>query len=94
MHIVDNRDVCAEVICYFSISLTNDAPDDIRTKRHVLLSLALATQKLTDIALDELWKSMITLEPIVQIFNSSSTSNNASIDTVLRYVNGAEHWVN
>ncbi|KXN91179.1 hypothetical protein AN958_02746 [Leucoagaricus sp. SymC.cos] len=73
-----NEDVWREIMSYFTISLTNDHPDEVKTKRRVLLSLVLTSRDLANIARDELWKSMTTLTPIVQVLNHFSGSSDPS----------------
>ncbi|KXN91177.1 hypothetical protein AN958_02744 [Leucoagaricus sp. SymC.cos] len=92
MSIPINKDVWIEIMRYFSISLADDQPDEIKAKRRVLLSLALTASDLVSIALDELWKSMTTLEPIVQIMNYTPTPvGNSGSETPLTFTNS--YWV-
>ncbi|KXN88596.1 hypothetical protein AN958_06940, partial [Leucoagaricus sp. SymC.cos] len=73
-----NEDVWREIVSYLTISLTDDHPHEIKTKRRVLLSLALTARDLANITQDELWKSMTTLIPIVQVLNHFSESSGPS----------------
>lgn len=57
-------DIWMNIIHFFRISLTQDKSADIRDKRSALRALALTHPWLTDIALDELWRSMETLQPV------------------------------
>lgn len=89
MTTIINRDVWSEILRYFTISFTGDTQDDIRLKRRVMLSVALTCSELVDVALDELWKSMDTLQPIVGVFDTSSDSWRPG----LLYQNMDEYWV-
>lgn len=53
-----------KIISLFQISLSEEGPSDTSDKRHTLLNLALTHPMLTEIALKELWKSMVSLKPI------------------------------
>jgi len=57
-------DIWMNIIHCFQISLSQDKSADIRDKRSALRNLALTHPWLTDIALDELWRSMETLQPV------------------------------
>jgi len=52
------------IIHLLRISLSYDRSTDIRDKRSTLRNLALTHPWLTGIALDELWRSMETLQPV------------------------------
>ncbi|KXN84152.1 hypothetical protein AN958_00394 [Leucoagaricus sp. SymC.cos] len=86
-----SRDTWIEIMRYFAISLTDDEQSEIKVKRRLLLSLALTTRDLVDIALDELWKSMTTLEPIVQVINPTSTRTK-SRETDARLTFNNNYW--
>jgi len=75
MQSTTNRDIWFEVLRYFEINLAYDSREDIRLKRRAILSLALAHPDLVDVALDELWRSMVSLEPIVRVLNASLTES-------------------
>lgn len=51
-----------------------DTREEIGVKRRTIFCIALTCSGLVEIALDELWRSMASLEPIVRVFNASSTS--------------------
>ncbi|KXN87632.1 hypothetical protein AN958_08336 [Leucoagaricus sp. SymC.cos] len=81
-----NQDVWREILLYFRISLANDCQDDVKSKRSVLLSIALTCSELVEIALDELWRSMVTLEPVLGVFGDQPS-------IVLRSFLGMAYWV-
>ena len=60
-------EVWERIISNFRIYLSKDDVDTVRAKKCTLLTLALTHPKLTDIALDEHWKSMLSLRPIVNV---------------------------
>lgn len=68
-----NLDIWTEILQYFHISLTHDSDAEIKEKRGALLRIALLSPSLTTPALDVLWQSMTSLEPVVQIINAKST---------------------
>jgi len=57
-------EIWIRIIHLLRISLSEDISSDIREKRSTLRNLALTHPWLTDIALDELWRSMETLQPV------------------------------
>ncbi|KAJ3562819.1 hypothetical protein NP233_g9338 [Leucocoprinus birnbaumii] len=69
-----NNDVWLQILKYLRISLSNDSSQDIRIKRHTHLSIALACKDLKDIALDTLWESMTTLQPVSLVFKPAPLS--------------------
>lgn len=72
---IANRDIWSEVLRYFQVSFVDESVEDIRLKRHAMFSAALTCKDLTETALDELWRSMTTLEPLSRVLNASSTSS-------------------
>ncbi|KAJ3565695.1 hypothetical protein NP233_g7469 [Leucocoprinus birnbaumii] len=64
-----NQDVWLEILRYFRISLTEDKEDEIRAKRATLFSAALSCSAMADPALDELWRSMTSLEAVLGVIN-------------------------
>lgn len=64
-----NGDVWGHIVKYFQISLSDDSAEDVKVKRSTLLSIALVRSGLTTIAVSELWRSITTLEPIINAFN-------------------------
>ncbi len=74
MQAATNRDVWYEILRYFRINLANDGKEDLQFKRRTILSVALTHQNLVDVALDELWRSMTSLEPIVRVLNAVGES--------------------
>ncbi|KXN84173.1 hypothetical protein AN958_12909 [Leucoagaricus sp. SymC.cos] len=92
MRVVIHRDVWREIMSYFTISLEDDAADEIKTKWRALLSLALTRSDMSHIALDGIWKSMMTLEPLVSILNGKPTTG-PSAGPVLSYsTNNSGFW--
>ncbi|KAJ3567231.1 hypothetical protein NP233_g6500 [Leucocoprinus birnbaumii] len=85
-----NRDVWIEIMRYFQISLTRDKADNIKIRRRTLLSLALTSPGLTSIALDELWRSMSSLTPVVQILNNTSSLVSGANNPALQW--NSDHW--
>lgn len=57
-------EIWMKIVSLLRISLSEERPSDIRNKRHALLNLALTHSMLTEIALDELWRSMEFLQPV------------------------------
>ena len=53
-----------KIVSLLRISLSEERPSDIQNKRYAFLNLALTHSMLTDIALDELWRSMELLQPV------------------------------
>ncbi|XP_006461543.1 hypothetical protein AGABI2DRAFT_178655 [Agaricus bisporus var. bisporus H97] len=75
MPLSTNKDTWTEILKYFRVSLSCDNADDIKEKRRIILSIALVCPELVDIALDELWRSLTTLEPIISVFNAPLSEN-------------------
>ncbi|EKM81432.1 hypothetical protein AGABI1DRAFT_125819 [Agaricus bisporus var. burnettii JB137-S8] len=75
MPLSTNKDIWTEILKYFHVSLSCDNADDIKEKRRIILSIALVCPELVDIALDELWRSLTTLEPIISVFNAPLSEN-------------------
>jgi len=73
----------------FARSLEESDSDNI-DKRHTLLSLALTHPRLTDITLDELWKSMNNLKPVTGLAISPYDEFSS---TYLNYEDGYGCWV-
>ncbi|KAJ3556297.1 hypothetical protein NP233_g12014 [Leucocoprinus birnbaumii] len=67
-----NQDVWLEVLRYFRISLAEDSTGEIRGKRATLLSAALSCPAIAEPALDELWRSMTSLEAVLGVFGDAS----------------------
>jgi len=69
-------EVWERIISHFRVYLSEDENGTVQAKKRILLALALTHPKLTDIALDEHWKSMLSLKPIVNVvshkYNDSS----------------------
>lgn len=66
-----NLDVWTEILRYFRISFHSDTVDDVKCKRNTMLSVGLTCSQLVDVGLDELWRSMTTLEPAARVFNGA-----------------------
>ncbi|EKM81448.1 hypothetical protein AGABI1DRAFT_125834 [Agaricus bisporus var. burnettii JB137-S8] len=66
MPLSTDKDTWTEILKYLSC----DNADEIKEKRHIILSIALVCPELVDIALDELWRSLTMLEPIISVFNA------------------------
>ncbi|KAF5350689.1 hypothetical protein D9756_008501 [Leucocoprinus leucothites] len=91
MQSIHHKDVWMEIMYHFKLFLSEDKPSDIKVKKHTLLSLALTNRNLTDIALNELWRSMSSLMPIVCILNdTTTTSSSAAVTPVLRW--NRDYW--
>jgi len=65
-------EVWEKITRHFRVFLSQDANDAVRAKKRTLLALALTHPKLTDIALNEHWRSVLTLKPVVNVVNNSS----------------------
>lgn len=70
-----NLDVWTDVVPYLGVSVTNDSQEEITAKRCALLRVALLSRTLTSLALDGLWQSMTSLEPVCKAINSCCTSD-------------------
>jgi len=57
-------EIWMKIISLLRILLSEEKSSDIQDKRDTLLSLALTHSVLTEIALDELWRSMESLQPV------------------------------
>lgn len=68
---VANPDVWAEILQYFRISFAGDNEDDIHYKRRIILSVALICSQLVNVGLNELWRTMTTLEPAARLFGGA-----------------------
>ncbi len=89
MQSTTNRDVWSEILQYFKVDLADDSREDIRLNRSVILSVALIHPDLVDVALDELWRAMVSLEPIVHVLNASLVES----PKTLEYDQLLEFWV-
>jgi hypothetical protein len=67
-----NLDIWSEVLKYLEISLDHDSESEIKDKRRALFRVALLSPSLTTPALDTLWRSMTSLEPITRVINSKA----------------------
>jgi hypothetical protein len=92
MHIAANRDVWGHIVKYFRVSLSDDSVEDIRINRRTLRSIALVSSQLTFVAVNELWRSMGTLEPIIYTFNAPPYHD---LSAVFSYENDdcPDYWV-
>ncbi|XP_006455058.1 hypothetical protein AGABI2DRAFT_121007 [Agaricus bisporus var. bisporus H97] len=63
-------DIWNEILGYFEVSLEKDGEKVVKEKRKAMLAIALLSPRLTELALDALWKNMTTLVPIVNIANT------------------------
>ncbi|KAF9440087.1 hypothetical protein P691DRAFT_170107 [Macrolepiota fuliginosa MF-IS2] len=91
-----NRDIWFEILQYFRVSFEGGTAGDTQLKRQVIFSVALTCSALTEVALDELWMSMTTLEPVVRVFNASPDSPIDGFkyrDDREDHVNGRYYWV-
>lgn len=66
-----NCDIWFQVLQYVKLDPIDDSWTDLRTSRRTILSVALVHPDLVDVALNELWRSMVSLEPIVRVINTS-----------------------
>jgi hypothetical protein len=66
----ENRDIWLEILNHFAISPSEDTRRGLLQKRQTLFSVALTCMDLTEIALDELWKSMDSLKPVSFVLNA------------------------
>ena len=82
-------EVWERIIGHFRIYLSKDENDTVRAKKRTLVALALTHPKLTDTALDEHWKSMLSLKPIVNVV--SYKYNDGSYD--LKVDDKTHFWV-
>jgi hypothetical protein len=87
-----NLDVWSEVLKYLEISLDHDSDSEIKDKRRALLRVALLSPSLTTPALDALWRSMTSLEPIVHVINATSDSPN-NVNLQFQSDNSGGYWV-
>lgn len=76
-------EVWERIISNFRIYLSQDDVDTVRAKKCTLLTLALTHPKLTDIALDEHWKSMLSLRPIVNVVSHKYKSYDLEMDDMI-----------
>ncbi|KAF5351025.1 hypothetical protein D9756_008212 [Leucocoprinus leucothites] len=73
-------DILIEIMSYFRYDVVErdmDGPGEVRgwwLARATALAVALVSRSLSSIALDTLWRDMVTLQPIVQIIESSAPS--------------------
>ncbi|KAF5350664.1 hypothetical protein D9756_008524 [Leucocoprinus leucothites] len=67
---LDNLDVWRVILKEFEVSLDYDTASVVKEKRRAALTVTLLSSKLTEIALDTLWKSMTTLTPVPGIMNA------------------------
>lgn len=74
-----NADVWLEVLKYFEIALGSDSVTEIQEKRRAAIKVAVLSPGLTGPALDTLWRSMTTLEPVVRVINAAASPNNKFI---------------
>lgn len=74
-----NTDIWHEILKYFEISFASDSVAEIQMKRKATIKVALLSPGLTGPALDTLWRSMDTLEPIVRVLNAVASPNNKYI---------------
>lgn len=88
MQLTRNRAIWIEIMQYSRISFTDDSPGDVRLKRRIMLSVALTCLELVEIGLNELWRTMTTLEPITQVINALCSSSTPA----LRYQDQG-YWV-
>jgi hypothetical protein len=89
MHQLACLDIWVEIFKYFEIeacALSDDKDKENRVKRQTLASVASTCSKLRQPALDELWRCLNTLKPIVEALNSISPSGG-----ILKY--HLELWV-
>ncbi|KAF9447990.1 hypothetical protein P691DRAFT_760293 [Macrolepiota fuliginosa MF-IS2] len=75
-----NRDVWSEILRYLRISLADDKQVDLLIKKRTILAIAFTCSNIAEVALDELWRSMVSLEPIVGVFNASSPSSTGILE--------------
>lgn len=68
--LVQNLDIWFEIFRYFTICEGREAKEEIVAKRRTLLSVALLSPTLTNIALDSLWRSLASLKPVCKVINS------------------------
>ncbi|EKM78220.1 hypothetical protein AGABI1DRAFT_129346 [Agaricus bisporus var. burnettii JB137-S8] len=59
-----------EILSYLEVSLEDDDEKVVKEKRKAISAIALLSPKLTELALNALWKNMTTLVPIVEVVNS------------------------
>ncbi|KAF9447002.1 hypothetical protein P691DRAFT_151643 [Macrolepiota fuliginosa MF-IS2] len=88
-------DVWRHVLDYFSFDLEEEDTGEMHEAQEVLLSVALVSHSLSSIALDALWKGMVTLQPIVDVINSfASHPEDKIIDYVKIGTEGEQHqWM-
>ncbi|XP_006463782.1 hypothetical protein AGABI2DRAFT_120588 [Agaricus bisporus var. bisporus H97] len=69
---IGNLDVWTEIMEYFKISTTHDSDSEVKQKQNALLQIALVSPSLTAPALDLLWHTMTSLEPVTKVLNSEA----------------------
>ncbi|KAF5350667.1 hypothetical protein D9756_008521 [Leucocoprinus leucothites] len=89
--ILGNLDVWTEILSHLHIYLPLDQKEVIGEKRRALLCVALLSPTLTGLALEHLWRSMASLEPVRLVINSSCAGGQEQ----LRFLqdNQGGYWV-
>lgn len=77
-----------EILSYLEVSLEDDDEKVVKEKRKAISAIALLSPKLTELALNALWKNMTTLVPIVEVVNSDG-----EFLDYYRVLNGRGCWV-
>ncbi|KAF7761911.1 hypothetical protein Agabi119p4_9903 [Agaricus bisporus var. burnettii] len=72
MDSIGNLDIWTEIMGYFRISTTHDSDSEVKQKQKALLQIALLSPSLTAPALDLLWQTMTSLEPVTKVLNSEA----------------------
>jgi hypothetical protein len=77
MQFPGNEDIWWEILQYHRISHSDETSEEAEHRsiqQRTLLSVAMTCSGLVDVALDELWRSMTTLEPAVRICDHDGSS--------------------
>lgn len=70
-----NLEIWSEILRHFTIHEGHEASEEVVVKRRTLLSVALLSRTLTDLAVNSLWRSMASLEPICRVINSDNSGD-------------------
>ncbi len=84
-----NPDIWREVLKYLRCDLLLADDEVLCEKQKSLYALALVEKSLTKPALDLLWESTKTLQPIVSVVNASAPHGNV----LVKYNSGVTAWV-
>ncbi|KAF5350666.1 hypothetical protein D9756_008522 [Leucocoprinus leucothites] len=93
LDLLGNLDVWSEVLKYLEISFEFDSESEVKDKRRALLRVALLSPSLTTSALDVLWQSMTSIEPITCVINAKASTVDENIIKFLPENSGGYWWL-